>query len=37
MNQEAFEARLPINMAQILSIPMFLAGLVMFLQAVKKR
>ncbi|NQW28264.1 MAG: prolipoprotein diacylglyceryl transferase [Flammeovirgaceae bacterium] len=36
MNQEAFEASLPINMGQILSIPMFLVGVAVFFRAVKK-
>ena len=37
MNQEAFEASLPINMGQILSIPLILIGLAVFLKTVQKR
>ena len=37
MNQEAFEASLPINMGQILSIPLILIGVVVFLMTVRKK
>ena len=37
MDQEAFEASLPINMGQILSIPLILIGLVVFLKTVQKK
>ena len=37
MDQEAFEANLPINMGQILSIPMILIGLFVFLKTVRKK
>ena len=37
MDQEAFEANLPLNMGQILSIPMILIGLSVFLKTVRKK
>jgi prolipoprotein diacylglyceryltransferase len=37
MDQEAFEASLPINMGQILSIPLILIGLIVFLKTVRKK
>ena len=37
MDQEAFEASLPINMGQILSIPLILIGVVVFLMTVRKK
>ena len=37
MDQEAFEANLPLNMGQILSIPMILIGLFVFLKTVRKK
>ena len=37
MDQEAFEANLPINMGQILSIPMILIGLFVFLKTIRKK
>jgi prolipoprotein diacylglyceryltransferase len=36
-NQEAFEASLPLNMGQILSIPLFIAGVVILVRSFKQK
>ena len=36
-NQEAFEASLPLNMGQILSIPLFIAGVVILVRSFKPK
>ncbi len=36
-NQEAFESKLPINMGQILSIPLIIAGIIILVMVVQKK